>query len=254
MNKLKWVVAAVAAAAVLIVGGTWVYINVIRDDPPERLAFDAEEDARDQDDADPGESDEPAESAEPVDVTETADTAGDEPIESVEGTWTIAPDSVVGYRVGENLFGQSTEAVGRTNDVTGQLVIVGTTVTEASFEVDMATVESDDNRRDGQFRGRIMDVATYPTATLVLAEPIDLGEIPDDLEIIETTTTVDLTLRGSTRTVPVDLRARRNGSVIEIDGSILVVFADWGIPNPSTSGINTDDEGELEFILVFEPA
>ena len=41
---------------------------------------------------------------------------------------------------------------------------------------------------------------------------------------------------------------------IGVLGSIPVVFADYEIDNPSTSGITTEDNGVLEFVLVFEPA
>lgn len=242
MAKLKWLVAALVAAVVLVVGGTWVYINVVRDDAPERLdqAF-ATTTVDEGDLAD--------ESDEPTTTTESADT-----LDSVDGVWVPTSDSVLGYRVGEVLFGQTTEGVGRTNQVSGQLVIDDTTILEADFEVDLASIESDDERRDGQFRGRIMDVATYPTATLVLAEAIELDQIPADLEVLTLTAQVDLTLRGNTQTVPIELQARLNGFAIEISGSHRIVFAEWGIPNPSTVGITTEDHGELEFLLVLTPA
>ena len=45
------------------------------------------------------------------------------PTESGEadGTWVIGSGSAVGYRVVEVLFGQDTEGVGRTDQITGQL-------------------------------------------------------------------------------------------------------------------------------------
>ena len=42
----------------------------------------------------------------------------------------------------------------------------------------MASVVSDQSERNAQFDGRIMDVATYPTATLHLTSPIALGSRP----------------------------------------------------------------------------
>jgi polyisoprenoid-binding protein YceI len=236
VDKLKWAIAVIAAALVLVVGGTWVYINVIRGDPPPPLAFDTTTSTQPSTD-------------EPVTTTTTA-VVGTPETDEVSGTWAPTPESVVGYRVGEVLFGQTTEGVGRTNDVEGELVIDDTTVTAAEFTVDMSTVTSDDSRRDNQFRGRIMDVDSHPTATLRLVEPIELGTVPAEGEIVEVTALVELTLRGTTRTLPVDLQARRNGPLIELNGSILVVFDEWGIPNPSTVGITTEDEGDLEFLLV----
>jgi hypothetical protein len=65
--------------------------------------------------------------------------------------------SPAGYRVEEVLLGPSTTAVGRTSEVSGQFDLSGTTVTSASFTVQMASVVSDKSRRN-QFDGRIMDV------------------------------------------------------------------------------------------------
>lgn len=45
--------------------------------------------------------------------------------------------------------------------------------------------------------------------------------------------------------------ARRNGATIEVTGSLTVVFDEWGIPNPSTGPVSTEDHGELELLLVF---
>ena len=47
------------------------------------------------------------------------------------------------------------------------------------------------------------------------------------------------------------ITARRNGANIEVTGTIPVVFADYQIDNPSTAGITTQDNGVVEFLLVF---
>ncbi|HEU5003871.1 MAG TPA: YceI family protein [Actinomycetota bacterium] len=57
----------------------------------------------------------------------------------------------------------TTSATGRTSSITGSLTVAGGSVTQASFSTDLATVTSDQAQRDNQFRGRIMDVAQYPT-------------------------------------------------------------------------------------------
>jgi polyisoprenoid-binding protein YceI len=174
---------------------------------------------------------------------------------SVEGTWTVTKDgTVVGYRVGEVLFGQNATAVGRTDAVTGDLTISGTTATAGSFTADLTKVSSDQGNRDRQFQGRIMDTATYPTATFKLTQPIDLAQIPQNLVKVTEKATGDLTLRGKTRSVTFDVVARRNGDKIEVNGSIPITFADWGIPNPSFGPASTEDHGVLEFILVFDRA
>ncbi len=170
------------------------------------------------------------------------------------GTWTITDESEVGYRVKEILFGVDTEGVGRTNQVAGSLTFNGTQVMEAEFVVDVASIESDEPRRDNQFRGRIMSTDEFPTATFTLTEPIELGMAPGDGATVEASATGDLTLRDVTNTVTFDVSASQADGRIGVLGNIPVVFADYEIANPSVGGVTTEDIGQLEFVLVFEPA
>jgi polyisoprenoid-binding protein YceI len=224
----RWLVGGLTGVAALVVGGPFVYFNVIAKDAPAPLSIS---------------SGTPATSSSSVAEPATFD-----------GEWNATTDSVVGYRVQEILFGQSKEAAGRTNEVTGSFTLSGTTVSAATFTVEMATVESDQSRRDGQFRGRIMDVATYPTSTFTLSQPIVLDALPDDGVTGTTTATGELTLRGTTKTVTVELTGKRTGGIIEVGGSIPIVFSEWNIPNPSGGPAQTSDEGVLEFLLVFTKA
>ena len=172
---------------------------------------------------------------------------------SVDGTWQVTKDgTTVGYRVNEVLFGQSATAVGRTDAVTGQLTLDGTTATAADFTADLTKVASDQGNRDNQFQGRIMDTSSYPTATFKLTSPIELSSIPENLVEVTEKATGDLTLRGKTRPVTFNVIARRNGDKIEVNGSIPITFSDWGIPNPSFGPATTEDHGILEFILAFK--
>jgi polyisoprenoid-binding protein YceI len=174
---------------------------------------------------------------------------------SVDGAWKVTTSgTTVGYRVGETLFGQSNTAAGRTSSVKGNLTVNGTTVPATNFTVDLATVKSDQSRRDAQFQGRIMDTATFPTATFKLTKPITLASIPPNLTVVKASATGDLTLHGTTKSVTFELKARRNGDKIEVNGSIPITFADYGIDNPSGGPATTQDHGDLEFVLVFARA
>lgn len=171
--------------------------------------------------------------------------------DGVEGTWVATAESTLGYRVKEVLGGVDTEGVGRTNQVTGSITISGTTITAATFTVEVATITSDNSRRDSQFTGRIMDTATNPTATFTLTAPIELGTIPAPGIQITAMATGDLTLRGTTVAVTFEVVAEYSGSTIGVLGSIPIVFADYGIPNPSNPFVTTGDDGLLEFVLAF---
>lgn len=170
----------------------------------------------------------------------------------VDGTWVIAADSEVGYRVDESINGFATTANGRTNAVTGSIVIAGTSAQSGDFTVDMTTFKSDESRRDDQFNGRIMAVDQFPTSTFVLTAPIDFGAVPADGETITATASGDLTLHGTTLPVTFDVQATFKNGRIGVLGQIPVVFADYGIPNPSRATITTEDHGLLEFVLIFD--
>jgi polyisoprenoid-binding protein YceI len=163
----------------------------------------------------------------------------------------VADGSVVGYRVQETLFGQSAEGVGRAEGVTGSLTVEGTTVTAATFEVDMTTFASDESRRDSQFQGRIMETAEFPTASFTLTEPVELGSVPADGEDVTVEATGELTLHGVTRTVTVPLTGRLTGSTFAVDGSVTIAFADYEIDDPSGGPASVGDDGELEVLLIF---
>jgi hypothetical protein len=48
------------------------------------------------------------------------------------------------------------------------------------------------------------------------------------------------------------LQAKRTAQGIEVSGSIPILFAKWGIPNPSFSGfVTTQDHRMLEFLRKF---
>jgi polyisoprenoid-binding protein YceI len=245
-RRTRWLVAVPVVLVALVVVGPWLYINVLRDDPPDRLSLDDATSTTTE--ADATSTTERTTTTEP-DTDPAAPDGTDEP--DLDGTWTVGEGSQVGYRIPEILFGQSTEGVGRTSEVTGEVTIDGTTISDGSFVADMATVVSDEERRDGQFRDRLMDVANHPEGTFTLTEPIELGSIPDDLEEITVSATGDLTLRGTTNRVTFDLTARRNGEAFEVNGSIPLTFADYGIPNPSAGPAQVGETGELEVLLVF---
>jgi polyisoprenoid-binding protein YceI len=115
----------------------------------------------------------------------------------------------------------------------------------------MASVKSDESRRDNQFRGRMMQTASFPTATFTLAQPMQLGSIPGTGERRTVKATGELTLRGVTKTVTVDIAGVYTGSAIQVAGSIPVTFAEWDIPNPSFGPAQTEQEGLLEFAINF---
>jgi polyisoprenoid-binding protein YceI len=221
-KKLRRIVAGIAVVVVVAAGAPFVYIHFIEGSAPAKLSL-------------PGGG-----------ATNDASTS----VASVSGDWQVGPGSVVGYRVEEELLGQSSTAVGRTSEVWGGLTITGTSVTSGAFTVNMASVVSDQSQRNSQFDGRIMDVTAFPTATFKLTAPIPLGTYPPAGTVKNFSATGDLTMRGVTKEITITVSAERVGSSLYVLSDVPITFADWNIANPSIGGfVTTQNTGTLEILL-----
>ena len=249
------IVGAALAILVAVAAGTWYLF--LRAPAPAGVALGAE----------------PATTASPTaspseDAAATSEAATSDPANApagLDGTWTVDGSigsfddfsgSFVGYRVQEELVGiGASTAVGRTPDVTGSLTLDGSTITEASFEADLTTLQSDSGMRDGQLGRQGLETDTYPTATFVLAEPIDLGSVPADGQTIQATAVGDLTLHGTTQRVEIAVEARLTDGVVTVVGSLPIAFGDYGMTTPESMRVlSIDENGTMEFQLQFTQA
>ena len=233
---VRKIVALVVVVTIGTVAGPWVYINLIKDDAPEALTLE------------PSTTTISSESSTST-VAESTTTIA--PTSAIDGDWRVVAESIVGYRVKETIVGQKTEGVGRTSEITGSLTIVDEQVTTAEFTVDMTTLKSDSTRRDRQVNTRILDTVNFPTSTFTLKEPITLTPEALTGSDFSVDTTGTFTLRGVTKDIDLTLIARLVDDVIEVNGSIEIVFTDWSIPDPSISSIIVVDRGLLEFLVRF---
>jgi polyisoprenoid-binding protein YceI len=238
-KRLKVILAAAVLAVALVVGGVWWYL---RDDAPAEVSLDAAvESAADDSSGSSG----------------SAETDG-----GVEGDWTVdtetgefdydsATGTFAGFRVEEELSSiGSTTAVGRTGDVTGSATIEGTTVTAATFEVDLTTVTTNDSRRDDRVQ-EALETDAFPTATFALTEPIDLGDAASTGEAVSVTAVGDLTIHGVTRPAEVAIEAQLVDGTIVLVGSVDVAFSDYGVEVPSSPVVlSVDDSGVVEMQLL----
>lgn len=206
--------------AILVVGGTYLYVNVISDDAPAPLALD--------------------ESG-----------GGGASVADLEGTWTITHDSEAGYRVDEVLNGQDNTVVGRTSDVSGQITVADGAATDAEVVVDMTTVTTDSGSRDSQFRGPIMLTDEFPTATFRLTEPVSVADMSGSGPV-SVTAAGELTLRDVTRPVEAKVDVQSSGEDVQVAGSIPITFADFGIDPPNLGFVRVENSGVVEFLLTLE--
>ena len=212
----RWVVGGAAALVALVILGTGLFIKLQRSLPP--LALPAG--------------------------------AARAPAGPLAGTWTVAPGSKAGFRVRESGAGFSNAVVGRTDGVTGSIIISGDRVTRAAFRIDLPAVKVN-GKAQPQF-ARSLGTRTDPIATFTLLRPVTLGPSFARGSVVRITAPGRLIMHGASRVVTVTLSGRRDGTVLQTAGSIPVVFSRWGIQGPAGFGVlgSLASHGVAEFLLV----
>jgi len=234
----------VAVLAVLVVGvlaiGAWRFLS---DDAPAAVSLDA--------------------AAESVTSTTATGASPSTPDAGVGGRWTVdnesgtfdfesATGSFVGFRIEEELVGiGGIEAVGRTGAVTGELTVEVSDLTTATFTADMASITTNDRRRDDKAL-TALEVGTFPQASFTLTTPVPLGAGAAAGEPVRATATGDFTLHGVTRTVEVPVEAQLVDGVVVVVGSFQVLLADYGLEVPTAPiVVSASDSATIEFQLLF---
>jgi polyisoprenoid-binding protein YceI len=181
---------------------------------------------------------------------------------SLDGQWQVNTSlgsindfttSWLGYRVQEQLasIGANT-AVGRTPKVTGSLTLNGSTISALTITADLTALKSDDQNRDAELTNKGIQTGQFPTAVFTLAQPIALGSLPAEGNVVDVTATGTLNLHGVTKDVQITLHAERRGGIIAVTGSLPIVFADYNITAPtSLFALSVNDHGTMELHLLF---
>jgi polyisoprenoid-binding protein YceI len=172
------------------------------------------------------------------------------PAGPVDGAWAAAPGSVGGFRVRESALGMSGDVTGRTDAVTGTIVISGGQVTAAVFRIGLTSITIT-GKTQPQFT-RSLDTNQHPSATITLARPVTLPPAFTSGATITVRALGRLTLRGTTQLVTVTLSARRDGTALQAAGSIPITLSRWGITEPASYGIvgSLASHGTAEFLLL----
>jgi polyisoprenoid-binding protein YceI len=250
---------AAIAVAVAVVGVVALVLYLNQDVPEEVSLESAVENvtAEQQSTTVTTATDETASTTTTTTVTETEAVAG------IEGTWVVdttigefsfedATSSFVGFRIDEELASiGATQAVGRTPAIAGQLTVEGTTVTATTIEADLTQIVTNNSRRDNAVQGAL-NTSSFPTATFVLSEPIDVGPGLEAGEPVSITAIGELTINGVTQPVEIPMEAQRTDDIVVVVGSVDIAFADWGVSVPSSPAVvSVEDNGPLEMQLFF---
>lgn len=241
-----------ALVIVLVVGGIGAYVaydQVLRGDTAPPLAFPSSSAAAT---ATSAANPTTATSADPATTGPAVD--GD-----VAGTWTVTTGTEAGYRVRERLANLDAEsdAIGRTTDVTGSIVLTSdgttTTLTEGTIEVNTTTITSDKSMRDNRLRNEGLQTDTFTTASFTLTQPVEVPAAALAGTATDVALVGDLTLHGVTKSVEIPAQAKLADGTVQVLGSISFPLADYEITAPNIGGfiVSIADQGALEFVAVF---
>lgn len=178
-------------------------------------------------------------------------------VDTSVGEFSIAESTgtFVGVRVDEELASVgATTAVVRTPEVSGTVVLDGTTLTAADIEADFTALVSDESRREDAVQ-RALHTDTYPRATFMLTEPVELGALPTADEPVEVTATGELTINNVTDTVDVPLQVAMVDDVAVITGTFDITFADYDVEAPTAPVVvSVEGSGTVELQLFLTQA
>jgi polyisoprenoid-binding protein YceI len=246
MPRSRLIIVAVVAILAVGIGGFILYDQVLRGDSAAALALPTASPA--------GQA--PAATADAGANGSAAPATSDG---TVAGTWTVGANSVAGYRVREQLANLPAEsdAVGRTDKVTGSITIEGsgdaTTLTAGSLSVDTTSISSDKSMRDNRLRNEGLQTDSFPTATFTLTAPVAVPAAALTGTASDVTLTGDLTLHGVTKSVSIPAKAQQVNGVISVAGSLTFPLSDYSITAPNIGGfiVSIADTGTLEFLVNF---
>ena len=176
---------------------------------------------------------------------------------------TVAPEgNEARYVVREQLVNLDlpNDAIGVTSAITGQLVLGanGAVVPGASkFVIDVTTLKSDKERRDGYLQRRTLETEQYPTVTLVPTALRDLpwplpaaGAFAFELE-------ADVTIKDVTRSVRWQVSATAGDGAFSGKATTSFPFEAFNLTQPKVSvvlSVENEIRLEYDFRLVPEAA
>lgn len=175
--------------------------------------------------------------------------AASAPAGPLDGTWIAAVGSVAGFRVRESAFGMSNDTVGRTSAVTGTIVISGDRVTGGAFRINLTSMKVG-GKAQPQF-AESLGTAKDPVAKVTLARPVTLNAGFASGATVTERVIGRLAMHGISRPVVVTVSGRRDGSSLQVTGSIPVAFSRWDIRGPRSFGFiaSLASSGIAEFLL-----
>ncbi|MBK5186745.1 MAG: YceI family protein [Gemmatimonadaceae bacterium] len=150
----------------------------------------------------------------------------------------VAPDgNEARYRVREQLMHHDlpNDAVGKTTAITGAISIGANGAVDSAtskITIDVTSLKSDQERRDGYLQHRTLETAQYPTVvfvpTAVTGAKLPIAGAEQSLDVAGL-----LTVHGVTKPTVWHVKAKGIGNDVTGSGWTQFTFADVSLPRPS---------------------
>ena len=177
------------------------------------------------------------------------------------GVWRVAAGSEAGYRARERFINQpaTTEAVARTDKVTGSVKITAQgasyTAKDVDIKVDLGALVSQDKyanyqayQRDFFVRTIYLQTNVYPTAEFKAANvSVRADQAPGPVELSVPGT---LSAHGVTKPAKADMKVQLTGDRLEVVGTINVDMRDFNVEVPAISFTTAEPILVVEYHLL----
>ncbi|MDY3128341.1 MAG: YceI family protein [Corynebacterium sp.] len=178
---------------------------------------------------------------------------------ALEGKWEVVTGNPfnhtgAGFTFYEILPGEKRFTSATTTAVSGQASVIGETLSEATVTVDLTKLGSDSQVRDQNMKDKLFETHSFPEATFILTQPVDLSALPADGSTATIPVTGDLTIKGKTQAVEDELEFVRDGDTVLVGGDIAINRLDYDIITPDFIAAQIAEEGDINIRLTFAKA
>lgn len=169
--------------------------------------------------------------------------------EQLNGDWAIADTSKVYWSVTTSK--ETVNFVDEKVQGTWKVNLEDSTSMAGEGTVDMSALDSGNSQRDEHVKGEdFLAITEFPQSTFVVKS---FSELP--AEWTEGTTVPvemegTLTVRGVEKEVTFQSQAAYSGGKLMLSGTTMVTFADFGLSNPHTIVLDTENDLEVRLELV----
>jgi polyisoprenoid-binding protein YceI len=166
-------------------------------------------------------------------------------IEGQSTAWYLADEKLARLPTGST-------AKGTTDQITGEFHLTGDGLDPSkatTFTVDLASITSDNSRRDERMRGAL-ETSKYPTTTFTAT---GISGLPAEFSATDTVLQLagTLDLHGVQKEVTWELKVKRDGDILSVLGTTTFKYTDFNITKPDIAGVVSVEEDVTLQIQLF---